>query len=108
MVFMKLVKKQGSCCNVAELLQRRNIAETEHPDVVTLPNDVATFGVGFGWIFIPYLWVLKLKPKESRGGRFGTNFGCFFRENKLPLGGNTLGFVLGEISRVCFWKRKNT
>ena len=30
------------------------------------------------------------------------------RENKLPLGGNTLGLVLGEISRVRSWKRKNT
>ena len=35
-------------------------------------------------------------------------FGAFLRENKLPLGGNTLGLVLGEISRVCSWKRKNT
>ena len=38
----------------------------------------------------------------------GLIFGLFFRENKFPLGGKTLGFVLGEISRVCFWKRKNT
>ena len=30
----------------------------------------------------------------------------FLRENKLPLGGNTLGLVLGEISRVRSWKRK--
>ena len=35
-------------------------------------------------------------------------FGAFFRENKPPLGGNTLGLVLGEISRVFSWKRKNT
>ena len=34
--------------------QRRNVAETEHPDVGTLLQDVATFGVGFGWIFSPF------------------------------------------------------
>ena len=36
--------------------QRRNVAksaETEHPNIVTLPNDVATFKVGFGWILSP-------------------------------------------------------
>ena len=33
--------------------QRRDVAETEHPDVPTLLHDVATFGVGFGWIFSP-------------------------------------------------------
>ena len=26
-----------------------------------------------------------------------TDFGAFLGENKLPLGGNTLGFVLGEL-----------
>ena len=31
--------------------QRRDVAETEHPDVATLLHDVATFEVGFGWIF---------------------------------------------------------
>ena len=41
-------------------------------------------------------------------GGFGTIFWAFLRENKLPLGGNTLGLVLGEISRVRSWKRKNT
>ena len=44
-----------------ELQQRRNIenqrrdvaesAKTEHLDITTLPNDVATFEVGFGSIF---------------------------------------------------------
>ena len=34
--------------------QRRDVAETEHPDVATLLHDVATFGVGFGWIFSPF------------------------------------------------------
>ena len=29
-------------------------AETQYPDVATLPNDVATLGVGFGWIFSPF------------------------------------------------------
>ena len=47
-----------------ELQQRRDIdnqrrdvvesAKTEHPDVATLPNDVATFKVGFGSIFNPF------------------------------------------------------
>ena len=32
---------------------RRDVAEMEHPDVVTLLHDVATFGVGFGWIVSP-------------------------------------------------------
>ena len=34
--------------------QRRDVAETEHPDVATLLHDVATFEVGFGWIFSPF------------------------------------------------------
>ena len=34
--------------------QRRDVAETEHPDVATLLHDIATFGVGFGWIFSPF------------------------------------------------------
>ena len=34
--------------------QRRDVAETEHPDVATLLHDVAMFGVGFGWIFSPF------------------------------------------------------
>ena len=34
--------------------QRRDVAKTEHPDVVTLLNDVAMFGVGFGWIVSPF------------------------------------------------------
>ena len=29
-------------------------AETEHLDVAMLPNDVVTFGVGFGTIFSPF------------------------------------------------------
>ena len=40
-----------------DLLQRRDVvksAEIEHSDVTTLPNDVATFGVGFGWGFRPF------------------------------------------------------
>ena len=38
------------------LQQRRDVEnqETEHPDVATLMHDVATFGVGFGWIFSPF------------------------------------------------------
>ena len=31
--------------------QHRDVAETKHPDVATLLQDVATFGVSFGWIF---------------------------------------------------------
>ena len=34
--------------------QRRDVVETEHPDVATLLHDVMTFGVGFGWIFSPF------------------------------------------------------
>ena len=33
---------------------RREVAETEHPDVTTLCRNVATFEVGFGWIFSPF------------------------------------------------------
>ena len=36
------------------LQQRRDVAETELPDVATLLHDVAAFGVGFGWIFSPF------------------------------------------------------
>ena len=34
--------------------QRRDIAESCRNDVATLPNDVATLGVDFGWIFSPF------------------------------------------------------
>ena len=37
--------------NVATL---QRAAETQHPDVATLPNDVVTLGVDFGWIFSPF------------------------------------------------------
>ena len=33
--------------------QRREVAETEHLNVATLLHDVATFGVGFEWLFSP-------------------------------------------------------
>ena len=39
-------------CNVEN--QRRDVAETEHLNVATLLYDVATFGVGFGWIVSPF------------------------------------------------------
>ena len=48
-------KKTGELlqrCDVEN--QRRDVAETEHPDVATFPNDVKTFGVGFRWIFSPF------------------------------------------------------
>ena len=34
--------------------QRRDVAETEHPDVAMLLHDVVTFGVCFGWIVSPF------------------------------------------------------
>ena len=34
--------------------RRRDVAESCRNDVATSPNDVATFGVGFGWIFSPF------------------------------------------------------
>ena len=34
--------------------QRRDVAESCTNDVATLLHDVATFGVGFGWIFSPF------------------------------------------------------
>ena len=34
--------------------QRRDVAKIEHTDVATLLHDVATFGVGFVWIFSPF------------------------------------------------------
>ena len=43
---------QQQRCDVEN--KRRDVAETEHPDVATLLHDVATFGVGFGWIVIPF------------------------------------------------------
>ena len=46
--------------------------------------------------------------ETTKGGRLENGFWAFLRENKLPLGGNTLGLVLGEVSKVRSWKRKNT
>ena len=37
--------------NVAAL---QRAAETQHPEVATLTNDVATLGFDFGWIFSPF------------------------------------------------------
>ena len=34
--------------------QRRDVVETEHPDVATLLHDAAEFGVGFEWIVSPF------------------------------------------------------
>ena len=34
--------------------QSRDVAETEHSDFAALLHDVATFGVGFWWIFSPF------------------------------------------------------
>ena len=34
--------------------QHRDVAETKHPDVAMLLHDIATFRVGFGWIFSPF------------------------------------------------------
>ena len=50
----KVGEKTGDCSNVATLRTNVAVAETEHPDVATLLHDVATFGVGFGWIFSPF------------------------------------------------------
>ena len=50
----------------------------------------------------------KAQTQGIEGEDGGNGFWAFLRENKLPLGGNTLGLVLGEISRVRSWKRKNT
>ena len=44
-------RKAARRSNVATL---QRAAETQHPNVVTLPNDVATLGVDFGWIFSPF------------------------------------------------------
>ena len=47
-------------CRDVRTSQRSNVAtfqratETQHLDVATLPNDVATLGVDFGWIFSPF------------------------------------------------------
>ena len=60
------------------------------------------FWVDFQPILSSYLRVLKAQTRETQGG---DGFLAFLRENKLPLGGNTLGLVLGEVSRG---KRKNT
>ena len=51
----KLQQRRGvrtsRCSNVATL---QRAAESQHPDVATLTNDVATLGVDFGWIFSPF------------------------------------------------------
>ena len=70
---------------IGDLLQHRDIenqrhdvaenAETEHPDVATLPNDVATFGVSFGSIlahFEPRIEGFKAQtPRKQKGSRLG-------------------------------------
>ena len=58
--------------------------------------------------FEPIIVGFKAQTQGIEGRTIWDEFWAFFRENKLHLGGNTLGFVLGEISRVRFWKRKNT
>ena len=87
------------------LQQRRNVAETEHPDVATLLHDVATFGVSFGWIFSPFLahngGFLSSNPKEMKGRRRGLGEGDFVH----TLGPRRrLGAVfedLGEDHEIC-------
>ena len=58
--------------------------------------------------FEPIIVGFKTQPQGIKGKTISDGFWAFFRENKLPLGGNTPGLVLGEISRVCSLKRKNT
>ena len=53
-------------------------------------------------------FLAHFEPIRIEGRTIWDEFWAFFRENKLPLGENTLGLVLGEIYRVCSWKRKNT
>ena len=54
MALRSLTKNRGlqQCRDVEN--QRCDVAETEHPDVAMLLHDVATFGVGFGWIVSPF------------------------------------------------------
>ena len=47
--------------------QRRDIAEIEHLDVAMLLHDVATFGVGFGWIFSPFEPIMEGFKAQTRG-----------------------------------------
>ena len=54
--------------NVATL---QRAAETQHPDVATLPNDVATLGVisgGFLAHFEPIIKGFKAQTRKRRGG----------------------------------------
>ena len=51
--------------------QRRDVAETEHPDVTTLLHDVATFGVDFGWIFSPFEPIMEGFKAQTRKRRQG-------------------------------------
>ena len=58
--------------------QRHDVAESgkiEHPDVTTLPNDVATFGASFGSIsahFEPRIEGFKAQtPRKQKGSRLG-------------------------------------
>ena len=57
------------CVKIGELQQRCDVvesAETEHPNVATLPNDVATFGVSFGFELIIEGFKPQTRKTEGR------------------------------------------
>ena len=91
--------------------QRRDVAESCRNDVATLPNDVATLGVDFdGFLahFEPIMEDLKAQTIGIERGTIWNGFLDVFEGEQAPFGWKHLGLVLGEISRVRSWKRKNT
>ena len=51
---------------------RRDVAETEHPDIMKFPKDVTTFGVCFGWIFSPFEPIIVGFKAQTQGIDEGT------------------------------------
>ena len=54
MVLQSWTKNRKAAATSRRENQRRDVAESCINDVATLLHDVATFGVGFGWIFSPF------------------------------------------------------
>ena len=74
-------KKAAATLRRSNVATLQRAAETQHPDVAMLPNDVATLGVDFGWIFSPFLahngGLKSSNRRDRRGGGLVIDFGAF-------------------------------
>ena len=102
--------------------QRRDVAETEHPDVATLQKQsIRTSrrccttsrrsGLVLSGLLAHFEPIMEGFKSQTVGIERRTNWNSFldvFDGEQAPFGWKHLGLVLGEISRVRSWKRKNT